>query len=40
LSVTGGLDPQVHLLREKMDCRGESAFTRVFDALLPGNDGG
>src|SRR5262249_3885323 len=23
-----------------MDCRGISAFTRVFDTLLPGNDGG
>jgi putative ABC transport system substrate-binding protein len=27
------------LLREKMDARGVSAFTRVFDALLPAHDG-
>jgi hypothetical protein len=38
-----GLDPRIHLLREKnltkMDgLPGISAFTRVFDALLPGND--
>jgi len=26
-------------LRKKMDARAISAFTRVFDALLPGNDG-
>ena len=27
------------LLRKKMDARGISAFTRVFDALLPAHDG-
>jgi hypothetical protein len=38
-----GLDPRIHLLRKAllttmMDCRVISAFTRVFDALRPGND--
>jgi hypothetical protein len=38
-----GLDPRIHplrqeVLRREMDCRVTSAFTRVFDALLPGND--
>src|SRR5262249_44430159 len=36
--VTRGLDPQVHRKNaslKRMDCRGLSAFTRVFDALCP-----
>src|SRR5258708_32876177 len=38
--VTRGLDPRVHrssqkLFAKRMDCRGVSAFTRVFDALCP-----
>ena len=39
-AVIVGLDPAIHHLREnllakKMDARVISAFTRVFDALLP-----
>jgi hypothetical protein len=34
-----GLTRQSILLRKKMDARGISAFTRVFDALLPAHDG-
>src|SRR5262245_40053613 len=30
-----GLDPGIHHLRKKMDCRVVSAFTRVFNALCP-----
>jgi len=32
------LTRQSILLRKKMDARGISAFTRVFDALLPAHD--
>src|SRR6266536_1749911 len=37
-----GLDPRIHppsqkVLTKMMDCRVISAFTRVFDALLPAN---
>src|SRR5262249_23307200 len=34
-----GLTRQSVLLRKKMDARVTSAFTRVFDALLPAHDG-
>jgi len=41
-TVIAGLDPTIHPLGLKrffsMDARGTSAFTRVFDALLPGHD--
>jgi hypothetical protein len=37
-TVIAGLDPAIHPLRKKMDARVISAFTRVFDALLPGHD--
>jgi hypothetical protein len=42
-AVIAGLDPAIHHLREnflaeKMDARVKSAFTRVFDALLPAHD--
>ena len=43
-SVIAGLDPAIHPLRKnffakkKMDARVISAFTRVFDALLPAHD--
>jgi len=33
-----GLTRQSILLRKKMDARGASAFTRVFDTLLPAHD--
>jgi hypothetical protein len=33
-----GLTRQSILLRKKMDARVISAFTRVFDALLPAHD--
>src|SRR5262249_5753534 len=41
--VIAGLDPAIHrssqiLLTKKMDARGVSAFTRVFNALLPAHD--
>src|SRR5438552_10185812 len=41
--VIAGLDPAIHplrknLLAKKMDARVISAFTRVFDALLPAHD--
>src|SRR5215831_437762 len=42
----GGLDTRAStffagsFLQRWTDCRVISAFTRVFDALLPGNDGG
>src|SRR5262245_48884846 len=41
--VIAGLDPAIHHLRKKlvtkrMDARVISAFTRVFDALLPAHD--
>jgi hypothetical protein len=43
--VMAGLDPAIHhlrknLLSKRMDPRVESAFTRVFDALLPAGDSG
>jgi putative tryptophan/tyrosine transport system substrate-binding protein len=34
-----GLTRQSIFFRKKMDARGASAFTRVFDALLPAHDG-
>jgi hypothetical protein len=41
-AVMAGLDPAIHPLRLKrffsMDARVISAFTRVFDALLPAHD--
>src|SRR5262249_25168269 len=41
--VTRALDPRVHhssqeLFSKRMDCRGISAFTRVFRRAMPGND--
>src|SRR5262245_26875577 len=41
--VIAGLDPAIHpssqkALTKKMDARGVSAFTRVFNALLPAHD--
>jgi|SRR5262245_60069681 len=33
-----GLDPRIHLLVKRMDCRVKSAFTRVFRRAMPGND--
>jgi len=41
--VIAGLDPAIHPLgkkvfAKKMDARVTSAFTRVFDALLPAHD--
>ena len=40
-TVIAGLDPAIHRFDEiflLMDARVISAFTRVFDALLPGHD--
>jgi hypothetical protein len=42
-AVIAGLDPAIHpflqnLFAKKMDARVISAFTRVFDALLPAHD--
>jgi hypothetical protein len=42
--VIAGLDPAIHHFSKKdfakkMDARVISAFTRVFDALLPAHDG-
>jgi hypothetical protein len=41
--VIAGLDPAIHppsdFLAKKMDARVISAFTRVFNALLPAHDG-
>ena len=39
-AVMPGLTRQSILFRKKMDARVASAFTRVFDALLPAHDGG
>src|SRR5262249_29879131 len=38
LFVTRGPDPRVHPLRERVDCRVISAFTRVCRRAMPGND--